>query len=337
MDQSTNSNATAPVKRLRENVWHVYREGDRSYFQTTDGTFEVPTSEALEFIKIRPHFSGCTTLDEIAARSGVPKQRVADIARSLDEAQLFQGSVASDDERAVRERLSKVTAIWSKELTSLYIANKLLANDYSKTILVGWLCEMYHYVKSFPAVIQVAADGCQDPETRAIIQEYANQERGHEGFVLQTLVNLGLKEQEVRRSNPLPSTQLITFLMRKLFEISPTMVFAMASLVESQEWDDSNSEAFKQQMGEKFGISADALTPFLMHQKIDTEMGHGTLLARHLQRIDVSNLERFSEAINVLHDLKHAFELQTAEIESYYGGDLQGRYMPRLAMEAAAL
>lgn len=330
-------NDSEVLRRLRENVWHLYPDQTASYLQTTDGIFEVPTPEVLEFLKIRTHFSGAATVADIAGRSGVEKQRIIEIAKSLKEASLFQEPALGLEPEVVRARIQSIVGIWAKELKEQYVANKLLVEPYTKNVLIGWLLEMYHYIRDFPAAIQHAADKCTDLSIKSIIQEYASQERGHEEFVVQSLQNLGLSEEEIRNSHPFPSTQLIGFLMRKLFDASPTMVFAMALLVESQEFEESNIDQFKTMLSQKFQIPLETLAPYFLHQKIDNEMGHGQLLEKHLDLIDVSKQEVVDSALNILHDLKHAFELQSAEIVSYYDGDMQGRYMPRLPMAVTAL
>lgn len=325
------------IGTLRENVWHVGPNDENSFLQTTDGVFEVPTVEALEFLKIRSHLTGHISADEISLRSGVSKERILSIVDSLDGAGLFKDKNSKLAEEELRQRLVKLVDIWSNELKDLYIANKLPSGSFSKSVLVGWLLEMFHYIRSFPDAIEAAARSCSEPSTKDIIQVYADQEKGHEEFVVQTLVNLGLKRDEILTSHPLPSTQLIVFLMNKLLQHSPTMVFAMAKLVESQEFDENNISLYKHLLSENFSIPEDALDPYFLHQEIDTNMGHGTLMDTYLDRIDVRDTQRVSEALNILHDLKHAFELQTAEIVSYYDGDMQGRYIPRQAMTLEAL
>jgi len=65
-------------------------------------------------------------------------------------------------------------------------------------------------------------------------------------------------------------------------------------------------------------------------------MGHAELLERHIALLDIPDRDRLDQVINNLHDLKHAFELQSLEIKHYYG-ELQGKYFPRQPMRFAAL
>jgi hypothetical protein len=72
-----------------------------------------------------------------------------------------------------------------------------------------------------------------------VLRRYADEERGHEGFVLQTLVNLGMSRVEVTTSIPLLSTRLVGFLMRELFELEPASTLMVAAVIEAQEFDEA--------------------------------------------------------------------------------------------------
>jgi hypothetical protein len=53
--------------------------------------------------------------------------------------------------------------------------------------------------------------------------------------------------------------------------------------------------------------------------------------------INITELDRLDNLINKLHDLKHAFELQSLEIKAYYGEPRNGRYVQRQAMKFHAI
>ncbi|MDB4309285.1 hypothetical protein N9913_03150, partial [Porticoccaceae bacterium] len=73
------------------------------------------------------------------------------------------------------------------------------------------------------------------------------------------------------------------------------------------------------------------------HQKIDFDLGHQKLLADNLELIDITDIDRLDVLINMLHDLKHAFELQSLEIKAYYGKPNNGKYLRRQAMSYHAI
>jgi hypothetical protein len=89
-------------------------------------------------------------------------------------------------------------------------------------------------------------------------------------------------------------------------------------------------------MHELYDLPLDTFNPFFEHQKIDVGMGHAELLENNIELFDVTDPKRLDNIVNRLHDLKHAFELQTDEVKSYYA-KLDGKYFPRQPMLFSSL
>lgn len=316
--------------RLRENVWRIDPELPRATLMTPDQTYTVPTQSALAFLKMRTYCTGYHSLDAIAERSGLSIAVVQGLLKSLAPAGVVIDSAPAGDEvsaQELRERLVKLAALWSAELRFIYIGNEFAAGELPKAALVGWLIEMYHYIHDFPEAIAHAARHAQG-ELRTVLAHYAQQERGHEQFVLDTLVNLGLSPQEVETSTPMLSTRLIAFLMRELFELAPWSVLPTAAMIEAQDFEDDQIEAFKKNLCDCYGLSTEAFDPYFEHQEIDVGMGHAQLLATNLHLIESTDRARLDQITNKMHDLLHAFDLQGMEIKAYYRS-LDGKYIPR--------
>ena len=158
--------------------------------------------------------------------------------------------------------------------------------------------------------------------------KYANEERHHNVYVLKTLKNLGVKEEEVKSSTPLLSTRLVGFIMRELFKLSPSSVLLMAALVEAVDIDEKHIKRFHEKMKKYYDVPDDAFKPYFDHQEIDIKLGHANLLKNNLHLLKFKNLEIRDLIVNNLHDLKHAFDLMGIEIEDYYK-ELNGKYFPR--------
>ena len=317
--------------RLRENVWHVQPDAAESFLITTDGSFQVPTDEVLTFLRVRSHCTGFNSLDEIAAKSAVPLEKIKSILTALQEIDLVippdQAGAPPPSVDLARDKAIKICKIWAEELKQSYIANQLAGSALPKTVLVGWLIEMYHYIKDFSYAIEHGARVATGP-LRTLLERYAREERGHEEFVTSTLTNIGLSRAEVERSSPLPSTRLIGFIMREMFALEPASTLMMAALVESQEFDAGGVADFEKVLEEQYQLPAGAMAPYFKHQQIDTDLGHSRLLEDNIQLFSVTDPEKLDAIVNKLHDLKHSFDLQGTEIKSYYN-DMQGRYLPR--------
>jgi thiaminase len=325
--------------KLRENIWHISSRSETALLVTSRASFEVDREDALKFVRMRSYCTGVHSVDDIASRSGLSVDDVNSILSSLREADVLcvpPGVSEQPSLDEIRKMLLKIVSIWSDELRSAYIGNEFARGDLSRTALSGWLVEMYHYIKDFPWAIEHGANHAPPGKLKDVLTTYANQEKSHEEFVVKTLVNMGLKREEVKSSTPLVSTRAVSLLMREMFEQEPASVLLMAALVEAQEFREDGIQEFKERMQELYGLPLDTFNPFFEHQKIDVGMGHAELLADNIALFDVTDPHRLDQIINRLHDLKHAFELQTAEIKSYYT-NLEGKYFPRQPMLFSSL
>ncbi len=124
--------------------------------------------------------------------------------------------------------------------------------------------------------------------------------------------------------------------MKELFEREPVALLIVAALVEAQEFNSSAIINFKHALAEHYDIPSDALDPYFEHQEIDVRLGHSTLLQSNIEWLDILQGESLDYVLDGVHDIKHAFDIQSLEIKHYYGS-LNGRYFPRQAMKYCAI
>ena len=329
--------ATQKFPKLRENIWHISENAGpehSTYLITSTGQYELPANYTRNFLKIRPFCTGHKSVQFISEQTDVSVEEILAFIDVFDDIGLLCPANPLNeplDLQKTRELLVKITRIWSNELHAVYISSELALGGLSRSVLVGWMLEMYHYVRDFPAALRHASQ-CATGELKAVLTRYANEEEGHEQFILETLVNLGLDEAEVKSSVPLVSTRAIGLLLRELLESQPETTLLAAALLEAADFDEENIDLYKTRLSVLYDIPRNALDPYFTHQKIDYELEHQKLLVDNLDLINMSDLQHLDEAVNKLHDLKHAFELQSLEIKSYYGEPLNGRYVPRQKM-----
>jgi pyrroloquinoline quinone (PQQ) biosynthesis protein C len=336
MQAQAESKEGSSYPRLRENIWHLEPESDTAILITSRANYEVDRNDALKFFQMRSYCTGRNSIDEIARKSGLPVQEVQGVLAALTEVGVVRPQDAPElSPVEVRQTLMKVCNLWSEELRIAYIGNEFLTGQLPKTVLLGWLVEMYHYINDFPLAIEHGARHATG-KLREVLVRYAQQETGHQHFVTRTLVNLGVKREEVVTATPLLATRTVGLLMRELFELCPAATLMLAALVEAQEFDPEQSKAFRDRLQEVYGVAPETFDPFFEHQEIDVKMRHAELFADHADLVAITDRAVLDQVVNKLHDLKHAFELQSLEIKSYYG-QLDGKYFPRQPIEYAAL
>jgi len=324
--------------KLKENIWRIDNENQLATLITSSQAFDVPFNPALAFLKIRPLCTGHHSLESIAQQSALSEKSVQDLLRSLQPSGIIislKDNQHNDDEVKRRENIVNIIAAWSTELAASYIGNELGQGQLSKTVLVGWLLEMYHYIKDFPKAIHVAAQHAPIL-LRPVYEQYCTEETGHEIFVLNTLLRLGLSQAEVESSAPLVSTRSINLLMKELFTKEPIALLIVAALIEAQEFNSEAINDFKRSLVDYYGVTGDALDSYFEHQEIDVRLGHADLLASHIQWLDHLNGVALDAVLDGVHDIKHAFDLQSLEIKHYYGSS-QGQYIPRQTINYTAI
>lgn len=290
----------------------------------------------MAFLPVRTHCTPHNSIEDISRKSGLP----VDVVALMLEALGGIGLLADKDGPAevelpdVHAKFRRIVAIWSDEIGRGFIGAGVAGGDLSRDVLVGWLLETFHYVRDFPVAIAAGAAHAQVP-LKAVLERYVREETGHESFVLRTLENLGLSRCEVEQSRPLVSTRLIGLLMRELFSAYPCAVLLMAAMVEAQDPSEEEVAALQAKICDQYGLGPGALQPYFDHQAVDSALGHSRLLEDNIRLFDIVRREDLDQIADKLHDLKHAFDLQSLEIRDYYGR-LDGKYFPRQPMTFAA-
>jgi hypothetical protein len=318
------------LPKFRHNLWTNYADApDVTFLVVSHGKFEVPKSEAETFYRLRTHCTGHHTIAEVAAKSGVPEKQTREMLHALMESGISRPTyrpLAEMTEDEIREVLFAACRIWGEQLAETYIAARIQEGKVPKEVFRGWLLETYHYIRAFPDAVAVAAKHAKG-ELAEVLTEYARQERGHEAFILKCLVATGFKKEEVLESHPLVSTRLIDLLMREMFADAPASALLLAAVVEAGEMEEGERSEFRLAVSRHYDLPESALLPFEEHVAIDAEFEHGKLAEKYAHLIRFEGEAQVHNVVNRMHDIKHAFDVQSLEIADYYSH--MGNYIPR--------
>lgn len=288
------------------------------YLITSNEAFEVGLEDAHTFLQIRPYCNGHNSIKEIVLKSNVSSQKIQSIINSLYDIGLgYPLTHSLESEGQIHTKFVNLCKIWADELKSNFIGNKFAEGKLPKKALIRWLIEMYHHITDFPNAIEEAAKNAQG-ELKVLLTKYAKEKRDNSLYILQTLNNLGVEEDQIKASSPLASTRLVGFIIRELFRLSPSAVFLVAALfvIKTEEFE-SQVRNFNKKMKTHYNISEKVFEPFFKHQAMDAKRGQADLLKNNLHLLKLANKEVRNLIVNNLYDLKCAFELMGTEIEVY--------------------
>lgn len=325
--------------KFRHNLWTQYKnEPDIYYLMFSGGEYKVPKEDAEKFIQIRSFCTGHNTINQIANKSGLSNEKVQSIVSSLNDIEMLHLPITDVDqlnEARICNTLIDACRIWRAQLSETHLLNKILSGNSNLQITQGWLLETYHYIKNFPEAIHAAYTACDNQELKAILYKYYREEVGHEKFIEQTLLKTGLTSEEVKTSIPLVSTRLIDFLLKELFALCPPSVLLVASIIEAAEADIKSKGEVIKNLKNYYDISEDTMEPYFKHVQIDINLGHEKLLINNIEYIKLIKPEQLHIVVNMIHDIKHAIDLQQLEIEHYY--NRRGNYFPRQFVDFYAI
>lgn len=307
------------------NLWTTNEDGEH-YLRFTGGLYEVEQGDAQDFYKIRGYCTGHNTIADIAKKTNVPVQRIEEMVTSLSDIGMLRNEKKPHNED-ILEKTIQACEMWAEQVEETHLFNKFLYGDTHRNVLTGFFIETWHYIKAFPDIINVAIKSTDNPELQSVLMTYKLQETGHESFILETLIKLGIKQEEVENAIPLVSTLNLINMMKALFITHPSTVFLIAKVIESHDFDEAEVKNAIQDINSHYDLQPGTLEPFFKHSQIDYELGHSRLLDDHLHLVTLANMEETSFILNALHDIKHAIDLQCLEIEEYYSKE--GNYIPR--------
>jgi hypothetical protein len=324
--------------KFRHNLWITPDYNPEiTYLTVSHSTFEVPTNDALKFLQIRSHCTGHNTVEMIASKSGMSAEEVSALIDPLIEAEVLHLPFSPIESLLSEEILKSLYAacqIWSEQLAECSIVYDIIQGKVQRSVVLGWLLEMYHYIKAFPFALDLAAESTSGL-LKEVFTKYASEERGHEEFVLQTLVNAGMSRQEVEQSIPLVSTRTIDFIMRDLFLTEPFSVLLVARIIEAHDFNEKQFIELDKVLVDKYQFSPRLLDPFVEHIKIDAQLEHSDLFDKYAALAESNFSSNLHVMVNKIHDLKHAFDLQKLEIKEYYSNT--GNYFPRQFVDFFAI
>ena len=164
----------------------------------------------------------------------------------------------------------------------------LRSNRISRSSLIRYAREYYHVVREGPAIIAGSLAHSSDRRTRAILERFLASEIGHDELILSALEFVGIGEDALSNSLPLPETFAIISALQVFADQEPLTFKALVFLME--ESGPEFHQAFVSAC-EHEGLGRAFWGPITGHAGINDEGEHGSISEHLLTQIEVVSVE----------------------------------------------
>jgi pyrroloquinoline quinone (PQQ) biosynthesis protein C len=224
--------------------------------------------------------------------------------------------IAADAFHAICGRLFPV---WKTRLFSHPLWAALSSGSAPAPLFAGWLLESYHFIEGVNDRIPVAVAECADARIRHVFAQHYAEEYDHWLFFQRSLNALGLPNEQIQATRPLPSTLAVLQHMRHAARRDPLSYALCSGFLESTGADRARGVAFFERLKHHYAAqNPEIVTPMAAHLSLDEEYGHGDLLAEICGGLGPIPVERASAALDDAALLVETLEMWSTDIERTY-------------------
>lgn len=326
--------------QLRHCTFFVPNGSSETLMIVGDQHFELEQhgADLKTFLNFKRYLDGRHTVEEIAQITGISVDDTLGIVNSFAEQDLLREERAELDvipTDVFLKQIDKSTGMWSEQIGYHRLWSGLENQDFRREVFLGLILETYHYINAASRHISVAIAHCTDPAWRHLLSEYLSEEYNHAWMARESLVRMGVPDEQVRNAHPLIGTWSLVNNLCEIARGDTLGYLACTKLFEARGAESLEGGEALRRLAVAYGYREDCLDPLVSHVEEDVNAGHTSLLADALQGRDAIPTTQAHRAVNNLHDLKHSFDQYNDSIILYYS-DISN-YIPRLKVDYFSL
>lgn len=226
---------------------------------------------------------------------------------------------------------------WAKEWQRTAFWQTMRSGDASRSVVLGWGVEFYHYVESANDHMAAAVAHCRtDQVIRRWLAEHYVEEHDHSRHFVEGLAACQLVPDEIRAAPPLPST---ASLINYLSEIATTDFIAYAGTFAAMRGrlppPPGELDRFYDGMVRLYPFAAPLLEKIRAHSREDVELDHHVLVVERILRERVTiTPELAARIVRAARGLSEHFVLYFDGILDFYSR--ADAALPRRPVDARA-
>ena len=207
------------------------------------------------------------------------------------------------------DRLIKETEHDRNKFLQRKILSTVVKDGVSKELYIEYLAQAYHHVRFTCPLFERAIKLMKEPGDKAFVdafEEYIDEEKGHEEWILNDIEFMGGDKEKVRaQQGDLPVQSMIAYMSHTIDNVNPYALLGMVHVLE----------------GTSVNMATEAAEAISKKLEIDTKKGFSYLLSHG--KLDISHVDFFINLVNKIEDKKTQDQIiQTAKMIYYLWGNM---------------
>ena len=304
----------------------------QSHFEMEELEGDRPT-----FLRLKSLLDGRHSPGQIAELTGLPRAEVDAVVDGFASLGLLRRAAPVEmiPARALIDQLGATLAMWRNQIGFHRLFQGLSQATHRVEVLRGLFIESFHIVRMAPVHIGVALAAARSDKERALLSAYLAEESGHAPFLLETCANLGCDPGEVARAHPIVATTSLIHMPCEIARSDTLAYVAALALFEASPHDGDEGDRSVARVASAYGLPPVHFAPAMRHFREDLDAGHAWMLHALLDGREAVPADRVHVIVNMLHDLKHAYD-QFHDGILGYDADISN-YIPRLPVDYFSL
>lgn len=295
MEQITISKKMYGLKRISPNKLSFF-------YDSIEQNMESKDSQILDSI---PYFQTGLNIKEIAKITDIDSSKLVKVANLIKKE---KWNIEEDVNAKQHLTGEEFYNIFRNKLDDWLIEafdksnywNVMLEGKGSKELFIGYLFELFHYTKNANRHMPLIVAMCP-PEWKEIKQLLAKhyfEEWDHYDFFAKALNALGIEDEDIEHSDPLPATLEMSNFMRQAARKSPLCYSICSAILEGTTENSKNYGEFFSVISEKYDLPAESIQPIFDHLALDLEYDHKSLFLEICQYVPSISVEEAEEILN---------------------------------------
>ncbi|PYP82948.1 MAG: hypothetical protein DMF61_24805 [Blastocatellia bacterium AA13] len=304
---------------------------------TPDATFSYSGFGARIMSGLKESLDGNNRVSELATRIGVSGSKINEAIAVLAEDAYLIDLAALEETQSSEffDAYFEACKFWAKEIFLQPFWDVLLSGKASRSLILGWGIEFFHYANSANEHMPASVAYCRtDKATRRLLSHHYLEEHDHGEMFLAGLEACGISRSSVIEAPPIASTRALIHFLSELAVGEPAAYMSAFGIMQAPTANrpKGSFNNFYDRLERLYPSEKGLFDALKKHAATDDELGHEiTLLKRFIAKEETINPERRQKILDAARATVEYFVLYFEGILDYYS--TPGVMVPRRALD----